>query len=206
MLRVPMAPVPEGSWYRDLARALPMTEWHLLRDYTLRRADEHCTVCGGSGSLRVDGDWEYDDRKRVQRLVGLSALCQLCYLARHVDRADQLAEQGRVGLDRVVRHFLELNRCSQKVYDDHRREVMRVWRQRSKKTWTVDLTIKDELLHSGERESSRGWIEQMTAGAEERRRQRRDDATVLQRYYRRQGISPRRQRFYRPPAIRSAKV
>jgi len=205
-LRVPMAPLPAGSWYRDLARALPTTEWHQLQAYALRRAEQRCSVCGAGGHLQVDGDWEFNDRKRVQRLVGLSALCQLCYLARHVDQAEAMAKQGRLGLERVVRHFRELNRCSLKTYEDHRREVLHTWNRRSMKTWKVDLTIKDELLDPGERRPGGDWLEEMASEVEDRRRQRRDDAAVLQRFYHKHGIVPRRPRFYRPPALRSVKV
>ncbi len=205
-LRLPMTPLPKDSWYRDLGRALPTTEWHQLRDYTLRRADTHCTTCGAKGALRVDGDWEFDDRRRIQRLVGLSALCQLCYLTRHPDQAEQMAEQGRLGLELVVRHFRELNRCSLKAYEEHRAEALRTWERRSKKDWQVDLSIKDELLGAGPHSSSGDWLDAMAAGAEERRRQRRDDAAVLQRFYRRHGLEPEQKRLYRPPAVRSVKV
>jgi hypothetical protein len=207
-LRLPMAPVPESSWFQDLSNALPLAEWRELRDRTLRLTDGRCTACSTAGPLRVDADWEYVDRGHVQRLVGVTVLCSLCHLVRHIDQAEVLASQGRLQIERVVKQFRRVNRCSLRAYEEHRREALRIWRLRSRHTWTPDLSHKEHLLHAGQESNPLGgdWLDQLTAVAGDKRDRRNQDASVLRAYYRRHGIEKPSKKFYRSPAMRSCKV
>jgi hypothetical protein len=98
-----------------------------------------CAICGAGGRLNCHEVWDYDDMRHVQKLMGFQAVCTLCHHMAHFGKAQLLAAQGRIDLDAVIRHFLEVNRVGHDVFESHKAAAFRTWRERSLHPWETDL-------------------------------------------------------------------
>jgi 5-methylcytosine-specific restriction endonuclease McrA len=61
-----------------------------LRKRTYRQANYRCQVCGGRGSkhpVECHEIWHYDDENKIQKLMGLIALCPSCHQVKHIGLA-----------------------------------------------------------------------------------------------------------------------
>lgn len=76
-----------------LSRLLPKYRWHKIRQRVYAGHDYQCTICGIEPRtipqekvyrrLHCHEIFEYDDAEHVQRLVGFTALCNLCHRVKH---------------------------------------------------------------------------------------------------------------------------
>lgn len=80
-----------------------------------------------------------DDKKRIQKLRGFIALCDLCHHVKHLGRASQLARQGSLDMEKVIEHFMEVNGCDRKTFDQHKKEAKAQWEKRSQSPWECDF-------------------------------------------------------------------
>ena len=90
-LRLEIELVPGASWHSNLRRILPRRVWDKIRKEAYKAAGHKCEICGAEGRLECHEWWEYDDRRRVQRLAGFMALCPLCHAVKHMGRSGNLA-------------------------------------------------------------------------------------------------------------------
>ena len=131
--------VPSTSWWDNLRKKMPRSDWDVLRKRVYARQEHKCGVCGASGRLNCHEVWAYDDKMWVQTLVGFIALCDLCHHVKHIGLAKVLADAGRLDWDSVVSHFCSVNGCDLGGFCVYEVGVWDVWRKRSKHDWTVDL-------------------------------------------------------------------
>ena len=130
--------VPSSSWGANLRSELPKKEWDRLRKSVYARSEGRCEVCGGSGSLHpveAHERWSYDDGTRVQKLLGIEALCPRCHECRHLGRAINVGN-GR----RALAHLRKVNGWTKKEVDSHVEKAFETWERRSRESWTLDLT------------------------------------------------------------------
>ena len=92
--------VPATSWYANLRKLIPKADWDKLRRQVYARYGHRCGVCGASNTrLNCHEIWKYEQRKRIQRLLGFIALCDLCHHVKHIGLAGILARfSGRLVL------------------------------------------------------------------------------------------------------------
>jgi hypothetical protein len=138
-LRLTIALVPQAAWGANLRAALPRAAWEAIRAATYARAGHRCAICGARGRLACHETWRFDDQTRVQRLAGCVALCARCHHVKHLGRAELLARQGKLNLERVIRHFLRVDQCDRAAFEAHRAAAFRQWAERSRHPWTLDL-------------------------------------------------------------------
>jgi hypothetical protein len=79
--------------------------------------------------------WEYDDSTRVQRLVGLTALCPGCHRVNHLGRSYITGDAG-AALARLAR-INGWTAAQAMVYVDL---VFELWSLRSDCDWQLDLS------------------------------------------------------------------
>lgn len=130
--------VPRTTWGWNLRSELTRTEWDRIRKAVYERAGHLCEVCGGRGKkhpVEAHERWEYDDRTRVQKLVGLEALCPPCHEVRHLGRAISTG-RGKLAFE----HLSRMNGWTSDETRLHVEEAFLRWRERSTHDWTLDVT------------------------------------------------------------------
>lgn len=138
-LRLTIEMVPKTSWYENLRKLLPKSEWDRLRKSVYAQYDHRCAICYSEGRLHCHELWLYDDTRHIQKLVGFVALCPLCHQVKHLGFATMMAESGRLDFERVVQHFMRVNRCSRADFEVFKENAFRQWEERSQHPWQVDI-------------------------------------------------------------------
>lgn len=151
ILRLAIELVPAQQWGDNLRTRLPRAQWDALRRACYAAAGHRCEVCGMRGSrhpVECHERWEYDERKRVQKLVGLIALCPRCHEVKHFGRAVATGNEMR-----ALEHFARVNDLTPAAACDEVEAAFDLHEYRtSLGAWQLDLS----------------WLEQ--GGKHERRR------------------------------------
>ena len=129
--------VPASQWGENLRTRLRPSEWDRLRRACYEAAGNKCEICGGKGRkwpVEAHEIWHYDDQARVQRLVGLIALCPPCHEVKHLGRAFAV---GR-GVQ-ALRHLGKVNGWSEQECFAHLDAVRAEWAARSQHEWALDI-------------------------------------------------------------------
>jgi len=142
--------VPSSSWGNNLRSEanLSKKDWDKLRKACYESAGHKCEICGGVGWRRYSGKpksivecheiWSYDDRKKVQTLKGLIALCPTCHKAKHLGRT--LSVEKPPVRDKVLIHILEQNEMTVDELEAYIVEVFEEHSERSRHQWKIDLS------------------------------------------------------------------
>jgi hypothetical protein len=144
-LRLTAELVPSSTWYRNLRSAVPRETWDRIRRSTYRAYGYRCGICGARGRLNRHEVWAYDDAARVQTLSGFVALCDWCHHAKHLMHAAGLASEGKLDYGRVVQHFMRVNGCDRRTFEEHRERALQEFQRRSEQEWRVDLGEYEHL-------------------------------------------------------------
>lgn len=149
MSRLTIELVPKSCWYTNVRSNVSQSEWDKIRKECYSRAVNRCEVCGGLGrkmgyrhNVECHEIWHYDDKKHIQRLDGLICLCPPCHKVKHYGFAQMSGNEQL-----VRRHIKEVNFWTDSKLDDYLEEVFRVWEERSKHEWTLDISYLDTYLN-----------------------------------------------------------
>lgn len=143
-IKLPVELVPSTTFYSNLRSILNKSVWDLLRKHVYRQAMYVCEVCGGKGPkhpVEAHEEWSYDDKKKIQRLEKIVALCPDCHACKHLGRAEF---QGK--LAKTLKHLAKVNGWSMsdvKVYAEVQFEI---FHERSRHQWHLDLSVLGEYL------------------------------------------------------------
>jgi len=139
--------VPSSTWGWNLRSLLTAKGWEIVRQKVYEKAGFVCSICGGKGHkhpVECHERWEYDDAKRVQKLVGLESLCPSCHEVRHIGRAFAVGRGPK-----AMTHMMKVNSWTLDQVEKHIEEAMTIWNSR-KGVWKLDLSwlggIPPELL------------------------------------------------------------
>ena len=139
-LKLTIELVPQTSWYDNMRKVIPKTQWDKLRKRVYAEYSHKCGICGATeGRLNCHEIWEYDDTNHEQKLKGFIALCDLCHHVKHIGLAGILSQEGKLDLEKVVEHFMKVNGCDSRTLEEHRQKAFEQWRERSRHSWRVDL-------------------------------------------------------------------
>jgi hypothetical protein len=130
--------IPKSLWEVNLRNKIGQPTWDKIRKTCYAKARHLCEICGGVGTkhpVECHEIWEYDDKTRVQKLVGFIALCPACHEVKHYGRACAI---GRA--EEAQRHFLKINGCTPQQMRRYIEEVKVLWEKRSESEWTQDLS------------------------------------------------------------------
>jgi hypothetical protein len=137
-MKLTIEAIPRSLWGVNLREKLGQSAWDRLRKGCYAKARNLCEICGGVGKrhpVECHEIWDYDDKKHVQKLVGLIALCPYCHEVKHYGRACAI---GRA--EDAQRQFLKINGCTAEQMRKHIDEVKALWEERSESEWIQDLT------------------------------------------------------------------
>ena len=148
-LKLTIELVPSSSFYDNLRKLMKRSDWDKLRKRIYAEYDNKCGVCGtDSNRLNCHEIWEYDDQNHEQKLLGFIALCPLCHHIKHIGLAKILASQGKLHYESVVEHFMKVNECDRKAFEEYKKQAFAQWRERSRHQWKVDLKEYKHIVES----------------------------------------------------------
>ncbi|PKO83881.1 MAG: hypothetical protein CVU17_04565 [Betaproteobacteria bacterium HGW-Betaproteobacteria-11] len=167
--------VPASMWGKNVRAVISRENWDALRwsfgatktkpqfmkldlPYPDWEAPVECRICGAKeNNLELHEQWQYDDERFVQKLIGMIPICQDCHLAMHLGRANQL------GLaDKAKDHLARVNQWTTRQVQNHVKEAFEKWMLRSQNRYTLDLSwlaqwIPESKTHLGWLETSKRW-------------------------------------------------
>jgi hypothetical protein len=134
--------IPDSCWFTNVRSCVSQRDWDRLRRMVYRRAKDRCEACGAgrdpdvSKWLEAHERWEYHDVTQTQRLKRIVCLCSFCHEVTHfglacVRERDELA----------LRHLMYVNRWSGRRAKRHIDDAFKVWEERCKRDWTLDLGL-----------------------------------------------------------------
>lgn len=140
--------VPSTSWYDNLRKVLPQEEWDKIRKKSYKDAGHKCTICGANGKLNCHEVWNYNDETHTQKLEGFIALCDLCHHVKHIGLAGILSLKGALDYEKVIEHFMKVNECDRRTFDEHKKRAFEEWHERSKHDWHMDLGEYKDIVQN----------------------------------------------------------
>jgi hypothetical protein len=148
--------IPKTAWYQNVRSTVPANVWQEIRALYLKR---QCQYCGTKHDLNLHEVWKYDDVLHVQKLVGFETACFLCHNIRHLGLAQIFIEQGILDRKELTKHYCRVNDCNEFNFREDAFEAMRVWEERSKFKWILDLSYlsKDVMARL---ELAHKWMEE----------------------------------------------
>ena len=139
-LRLTIELVPKPCWYSNMRTQVSRSAWDKIRKEVYALYKYHCGVCHvGNVTLHCHEKWQYDDTLHIQKLNGFIALCEMCHHCKHMGLASILAAEGKLDLERVIEHFMNVNQCSRAEYEMLSNEAWSTWRERNMHEWTTEL-------------------------------------------------------------------
>lgn len=135
--------VPHTCWFSNVRDHVDRETWDRLSRRIYADVNRMCAVCGGRGPkwpVECHELWEYDDEARVQKLVGLTGLCPACHEVKHMGLA---SIRGR-GVE-AREHLAHVNGWTTDQVSEYVTKAFRVWRGRSEREWTLDMTWLERL-------------------------------------------------------------
>lgn len=127
--------VPRTAWYRNVRSHVSRAEWERLRALTFERAGHQCEICAARSRLECHEIWHYDDRRHIQKLARLIALCPACHEVKHIGLA---GTRGRS--KEAIAHLARVNKWSSQDARHYLEACFEIWSARSNHQWTLDLT------------------------------------------------------------------
>lgn len=106
-----------------MRKVVSRTTWDALRKQVYGHYQHQCGMCQARGRLHCHEIWHYDDDQHIQTLQGFIALCEWCHHVKHLGLAGILANEGKLDYDRVIAHFLTVNACTLKDFEEHKRQA-----------------------------------------------------------------------------------
>ncbi len=135
--------VPQTCWFSNVRDHVSKAEWDSLRRPAYRKANYVCEICGGRGPewpVECHEIWHYDDKKHIQKLVGLIALCPNCHEVKHIGLTG-LRGKGELAKE----HLAKVNNWTKEQTDIYLESMWAIWRKRSQHQWKLDFTWLEQL-------------------------------------------------------------
>lgn len=136
--------VPSTVWYSNLRSELPKSQWDILRKRCYANAKWLCEVCGGKGlrwPVECHEVWEFDDERKIQILRDIISLCPRCHEVKHIGLAVKLGHDAR-----ARKHLASVNGWSDEQTRTYIATSFRVWRERSRHKWELDISWVESHL------------------------------------------------------------
>ena len=134
--------IPTTCWFTNVRSCVAPRDWERIRRMVTRRAGYTCEACGAAENradrrwLEAHERWKYDHRASTQSLRRLVCLCADCHRVTHYGLAEV---QGTA--EQALQHLMSVNELDLPNAKRHVAIAFDYWRARSRRTWTLDLSI-----------------------------------------------------------------
>jgi hypothetical protein len=141
-LKLKIELIPSSSWGSNLRRVLKPKMWEDIRKKVYQKNNFKCSICGEKRKLQAHEIWDFNDKSKIQKLINIIPLCFMCHMVKHIGFASLTA--GKVTNERLIKHFMDVNKCDRITYQKHLKKVVADFEDRSHFEWQLDLTkLKD---------------------------------------------------------------
>ena len=130
--------VPSTTWEDNVRSAISDAEWDTLKKQVYRKAGYCCEICGGKGDrwpVECHEIWEFDEELKLQTLLGFIALCPSCHSVKHIGYASILGKYAQ-----TLNHLMMVNGWSKREAEKYVHTAFKLWDERSKIKWKVDIS------------------------------------------------------------------
>ena len=104
--------VPDGCWYFNLRSILNKSQWEYIKAEVKKRAGGKCSICGKkTDKLEAHERWSYDEKKGVQKLEEVIAVCRDCHSVIHIGRTQLKGDEKR-----AEEHYMKVNGATYAEY------------------------------------------------------------------------------------------
>lgn len=168
--------VPKRAWRRNVRAIVATDTWDALRwhlgatqfrprflsiDFPDRpfRAKIKCAYCGTEQkSLELHEEWRYDDKKKVQRLVGLKPICSKCHLVKHMGYANVIGRRND-----ALAQLAIVNDWTARQAKEYSDRAFAVWKSRTGTAYALDVNylaryIPPTKVHMDWLDNPRTWV------------------------------------------------
>jgi hypothetical protein len=143
MIKLTIELIPSTCWFTNVRSVLTKTQWDDIKKIIFRKANYVCEICGGKGNkhpVECHEIWKFDDKKLIQKLVGLISLCPSCHEVKHIGLA-QINNRFEIALS----HFSKINKLNKQQSMTYINEAFDLWNKRSSKDWKLDISYLKKL-------------------------------------------------------------
>jgi len=132
--------IPQDTNERNLRNYLGREKWNRIRYDVVWKAEHICQICGNDHTMvQCHEQYEYDEVKHIQKLVGFVAICQMCHFIKHIGFAASQVIEGKLTIDDLVNHFCKVNKCKKEIFFKELEKTMWLQEQRNLYLWEVDF-------------------------------------------------------------------
>jgi hypothetical protein len=135
--------VPSTCHFSNVRTTVSTKEWDKIRHISYEAANHVCEICSDTGknqgykhNVECHEIWHYDDKKHIQKLVGLISLCPTCHQVKHIGRAIAIGKQNE-----AIGQLLKVNKWTPEEAAAHIAESFELYKERSKFQWILDISI-----------------------------------------------------------------
>ena len=140
--------VPDGCWHSNLRGILTEKQWDLLKAEAKKRAGGKCVICGRKTAfLDAHEKWSYDEKKGIQKLVGIIAVCKDCHSVIHIGRTSVAGD-----IERAENHYMKVNGATYAEYRAALKQANEDHTRRNRVSeWMLDISYLKNYLDEGEK-------------------------------------------------------
>jgi hypothetical protein len=135
--------IPKTSHFINARSILKKSQWDKIRFLTYEKANHKCEICKQTGleqgykhKVECHEIWKYSKSKKIQKLIGLIALCPLCHQVKHIGRSIMIGKQ-----EQTLKHLESINKWDQNQALEYINEAFKKCDELSKLNWTIDVSI-----------------------------------------------------------------
>jgi hypothetical protein len=130
--------VPSSSWFNNVRAVLTKKQWDYVKSQVFSKAYDTCEICGSIGSrhpVECHEIWSYNNKKLIQKLEGMIALCPSCHMVKHMGYTEVRGLKVH-----ALHHLMSVNKMTSKEAEAYIAQAFKVWAERSEKIWELDIT------------------------------------------------------------------
>jgi hypothetical protein len=142
--------VPASSYYNNVRSNVSGEVWNEIRKKSYEFANYKCEICGDTGfnqgynhSVECHEIWNYDDKNKIQKLIGFISLCPLCHKVKHIGLA-RVRNEYKIALN----HLIKINKITENKAEKYIDKCFDIWNERSQEEWLLDISYIDNYNKS----------------------------------------------------------
>lgn len=128
--------IPASQFYNNVRAIVSKSQWNAIRNSVVSAVYNACEICNiYYDSLDCHEKWSYDDKKLIQKLEGMMALCKDCHQVKHFGLAEIQGKRTQ-----ALAHLMKINNISKIKAESYVKSEFEIWAARSQKSYTLDLS------------------------------------------------------------------
>jgi len=127
--------IPYSMHYKNVRSVLSDEDWKEVARISYKNSNHRCDICGARGRMECHEIWDFNDKKLVQKLVGLTTLCHECHQVKHIGLARKLGWFGDALEHMSKINGISINKCKKYI------EYAEMEVKKRREEYDLDLTF-----------------------------------------------------------------